>query len=201
MVAAAAPANPAAESCQEPADSTRCRRQEPATTQGGRTRADDRAFPSRIRNRGSEGCSYHDQSSPDSGLVKPPDQSRRAASFGTCCNPGTGIAQQRHQDTRQTESNSFLALFVTLCLSDNVLCRTWGCKCFVDRNIRECKMEVVLQPSGCHWVMRAACRAACRDRLIVYMPDVAAGVCAPERRGQGSLPLTPGFVKPIIPAL
>jgi hypothetical protein len=74
-------------------------------------------------------------------------------------------------------------------------------KCFVDRNIREGKMEVVLQPLGCHWVVRAACRAACHDSLPAYTPALSAGVCALQKRAQGSLPLTADFVKTIIPAL
>ena len=76
-----------------------------------------------------------------------------------------------------------------------------GCKCFVDRDIEECKMKVVLQPSGCHWVVCAVRRAACHDRILVCIPAVAAGVCALPRRGHGSLPLTPRIHKPIIPAL
>jgi hypothetical protein len=62
-------------------------------------------------------------------------------------------------------------------------------------------MEVVLQPSGCHWVVCAVRRAACHDRIFVCLPIVAAGVCALPRRGQGSLPLTPQTRKPIILAL
>jgi hypothetical protein len=62
-------------------------------------------------------------------------------------------------------------------------------------------MEVVLQPSGCHWVVCAVRSAAWRDRFFVSTPAATIGVCALQRRGQGSLPLTPYTDKPIIPQL
>ena len=62
-------------------------------------------------------------------------------------------------------------------------------------------MKVVLQPSGCHWVVCAVRSAAWLDRLFVSPPAATAGVCALPRRGQGSPPLTPYTDKPIIPKL
>jgi len=62
-------------------------------------------------------------------------------------------------------------------------------------------MKVVLQPSGCHWVVRAVCSPAWLDRFFVSNPARAAGVCAPQRGGQGSPTLTPYADKPIIPKL
>lgn len=61
-------------------------------------------------------------------------------------------------------------------------------------------MEVVLQPSGCHWVVFAANRAAYHDSTAVCVPAAAAGVRPLQKRIQGSQPLTPDFVKTIIPA-
>lgn|GEM_PF-2701259 len=61
-------------------------------------------------------------------------------------------------------------------------------------------MEVVLQPSGCHWVVFAARHAAYHDSIAISVPAATAGVRPPQKRLQGSLPLTPNFVKPIIAA-
>jgi hypothetical protein len=61
-------------------------------------------------------------------------------------------------------------------------------------------MEVVLQPSGCHWVVFVARRVARRDSTFTPMPAARAGVYARQKRAQGSLPLTPDFVKTIIAA-
>ena len=62
-------------------------------------------------------------------------------------------------------------------------------------------MEVVLQPSGCHWVVCAALGVARCDRIRIPVSFAAAVVSALPSRGQGSLPLTPETEKPIIPAL
>ena len=62
-------------------------------------------------------------------------------------------------------------------------------------------MKAVLQPLGCHWVVCAVRSAACHDRLFVSTPAATIGVCALQRRGQESLPLTPYTDKPIIPKL
>ena len=62
-------------------------------------------------------------------------------------------------------------------------------------------MEVVLQPSGCHWVVGAARRVALCGRVCLSVSFAAVAVSAPLGRGQGVLPLTPQNPKPIIPAL
>ncbi len=74
-------------------------------------------------------------------------------------------------------------------------------QCFVDRNIRECKMKVVHQPSGCHWVACAARCGAFRGRVSAPVPFAGSAVSVPARRVQELLPLTPETGKPIIPKL
>jgi len=62
-------------------------------------------------------------------------------------------------------------------------------------------MKVVLQPSGCHWVVCVARCVALRGRVRLSASFAAVAVSALPRHGQGSLPLTPQDPKPIIPAL